>query len=320
MSKMIFIGGTGRSGTSIVNKILASHPDAASLPFEYRFIIDPDGLVDFYASYTASWSPFLADRRLKRLEWMLNSLAREPWLSRIIGHVLQGLNYDGKKLSPRSYQGWELKRHLPNYELHVQQLMSELIEFSFSARWPGSESYQLSPHLYYAAPRSKGELAQILGGFVRNVISDLLEHTGKGFFVEDNTWNVLFAREILDFIPSAKIVHVYRDPRDVVASFSCQRWSPNDKEQGAIWYRDMINHWTGVRSTIPSDSFYEIELEELVIDPETVIKSVCEFAEISFDPVMLELDLSHSHSGRWKAEYNAEERAKVTAVLNDVVY
>jgi hypothetical protein len=65
MTKMIFVGGTGRSGTSIVKELIAAHPGAASLPFEYRFIIDPDGLVDFYTSYTAAWSPYLADRTLK---------------------------------------------------------------------------------------------------------------------------------------------------------------------------------------------------------------------------------------------------------------
>ena len=60
---MILVGGTGRCGTSILKEILATHPNAASLPFEYRFIIDPDGIIDFYASYTATWSPYIADRK-----------------------------------------------------------------------------------------------------------------------------------------------------------------------------------------------------------------------------------------------------------------
>ena len=319
MNKMIFVGGVGRCGTSIVKEILGAHSDAASLPFEYRFIIDPDGLVDYYTGYTGSWSPYLADRRLKRLEQLLNNLAREPWYHQFISRLLQWLNSDGKRLSPRSYHGWELNRHLPNYAYHVQQLMSELIEFSFPACWPGSESYRFSPNVYHAVPRPKGELAQILGGFVDNIVDDLLVHTGKEFFVEDNTWNVLFAREILDFIPDAKIIHVCRDPRDIVASFSHQRWSPNDKEQGALWYLAMMNHWFNVRYTIPDDSYCEIKLEELVAAPETVIKTICEFAEITFDQAMLKLDFSHSHSGRWKTEYSAEEKVKVTAILKNMI-
>ena len=319
MPRMIFVGGTGRSGTSIVKEILATHPDAASLPFEYRFIIDPDGLVDFYTSFTAAWSPYLADRRLKRLECLLHTLTRESWYHRILGRLLRWWNRDGKTLSPRAYHGWELNRHLPNFERHVQHLMARLVEFSFPACWVGTESYQPFPKVYHAAPISRQELAQILGEFVQNVISDLLQQTGKKFFVEDNTWNVLFAREILDLVPEAKIIHVCRDPRDVVASFSQQRWSPADKEQGARWYKAMMLHWFDVRSSLPADSYYELELEELVAHPDAVLQEVCEFAGISFESEMLQIDLSHSHSGRWKQEYSNEEKKQVQVILSDVI-
>lgn len=319
MTKMIFVGGTGRSGTSIVKEVIANHPEAASLPFEYRFIIDPDGLVDFYASHTATWSPYMADRRLKRLEHLLNNLAREPWYHRIVGRLIQWCDPDGKALSPRAYHGWELNHHLPNFERHVQELMSRLVEFSFPACWVGTESYRFSPKVYHSPPMSREELAQILGGFIQDVIDDLLKQTGKEFFVEDNTWNVLFAKEIVELLPEVKMIHVYRDPRDVVASFSHQRWSPTDKEQGAKWYRAMMTHWFKVRSALPAGSYYELSLESLVASPETVLREVCEFAEIPFDSAMLQVDRSRSHSGRWKREYSEEERVTVHAILEDII-
>jgi hypothetical protein len=319
MTKMILVGGTGRSGTSIVKEVLASHPDAASLPFEYRFIIDPDGLGDFYSSFAATWSPYLADRRLKRLERLLNSLIREPLHHRLLGHLIRWWNPDGKILSPRAYHGWELTHHLPNFEHHVQELMSRLVEFSFPACWVGTENYRFFPRLYHSPPRPREELAQILGDFIRIVINDLLEQTGKRFFVEDNTWNVLFAREIIELLPEAKIIHVYRDPRDVVASFSHQRWSPTNKQQGARWYRAMITYWFNTRSALPSGSYYELGLEDLVASPETVLRDICEFAGIPFDNALLQIDLSHSHSGRWKREYSDEEKTKVQEILADVI-
>ncbi len=318
MSTMIFVGGTGRSGTSIIKEVIASHPDAASLPFEYRFIIDPDGLLDFYASSGASWSPYVADRRLKRLECLLNTLAREPLHHKLAGRLLRWLNRDGKTLSPRMYHGWELKRHLPNFEHHVQVLMSRLVEFSFPACWVGTESYRLAPTIYHSA-KSREELAAIIGNFIRDVIDDLLRQSAKKFLVEDNTWNILFARDIIELLPEAKIVHIYRDPRDVVASFSQQRWSPTDKEQGARWYRAMMTHWFTVRSALPAGSYYETSLENLVAVPETVLREVCKFAEISFDRAMLQVDLGYSHSGRWKREYTADEKAKVHEILGDVI-
>ncbi len=319
MPHMIFVGGTGRSGTSIVKELIAAHPDAASLPFEYRFIIDPDGLVDFYVSYTAAWSPYLADRKLKRLERLLRTLSQEPFFHRLLGNLIQWVDPVGKFLSPRTYHGWELNKHLPNFEQHVENLLSKLLEFSFSARWIGSESYRISPDVYHAPPYPKAEMAQILGDFIRDIIDDLLSHTEKSLFVEDNTWNIFFAKELLELLPEAKIIHVYRDPRDVVASFSQQRWSPSDRIQGAHWYKSMMTYWFKIRTTLDPRSYHELSLESLVRSPQETLVEICKFAQIPFDDGMLALDLSHSHAGRWKKEYSEEEKLEVQRILKDVI-
>ena len=319
MTRIILIGGTGRSGTSIVKEILARHPEAASLPFEYRFITDPDGVVDFYSGYTSVWSPYLADRKLQRFRHFLTNLSRESLHHRFLGWLLRWWNPDGKTLSPRAYHGWNLNRHLPNWDRHVEDLMSKLVEFSFPACWVGTTSYQWRPQVLYAGPKTKSWLASVLGDFIRAAIDDLLDNTGKRFFVEDNTWNVLFAKEILELLPEAKIIHVLRDPRDVIASFSHQRWSPQDKKKGAYWYRDMILHWFEVRSSLPTGSYVELELENLVDNPETVIQDVCHFTDLSFSRDLLKVDLSHSNKGRWKQEYTKEEKEEVHAILSPLI-
>jgi hypothetical protein len=173
--------------------------------------------------------------------------------------------------------------------------------------------------MYYAPPKTREELAQVLGDFVRDVIDDLLRETGARFFVEDNTWNILFSREITAMLPEAKIIHVYRDPRDVVASFSQQRWCPTRKDQGAYWYRAMMVHWFEVRADLPRGSYHELRLEDLVANPQAELRAVCEFADIPFDQAMLEINLGHSHSGRWKKEYSHEEITLVGDILGDIL-
>jgi hypothetical protein len=48
----LFVGGTGRSGTTIVAKILGAHPGYHMIPFEIRFLTDPGGLIDLVEGRT----------------------------------------------------------------------------------------------------------------------------------------------------------------------------------------------------------------------------------------------------------------------------
>jgi hypothetical protein len=316
---ILFIGGTGRSGTNITKDLLTKHPQVASLPFEYRFIIDPDGLVDFYRSYTAAWTPYLADQRLKRLEGLLNTLSGEPAGHKLIGNLIRKLDPRGRVLSPRQYHGWHLDEHLPGFCGLSRELLAELREFSFPACWVGTKGYTWRPRVYHAGPRTREELAPILGGFIDRVIGRFLTGQGRQFFVEDNTWNILLAQELVELVPQARILHVYRDPRDVVASFMQQRWSPGDVRQASLWYESMMRHWFRVRAGLPPVSWYEFSLESLVSDPERVITAICDFAGIPYDPVLLTTDLSRSHSGRWRRDLTPEQQKVAEEILGGVL-
>jgi hypothetical protein len=48
----VFVGGTGRSGTTIVARVLGSHPEAHTIPIEVRFLVDPFGLCDLVLGET----------------------------------------------------------------------------------------------------------------------------------------------------------------------------------------------------------------------------------------------------------------------------
>ncbi|GAA1139047.1 sulfotransferase family protein [Ornithinicoccus hortensis] len=48
----LFVGGTGRSGTTIAAQLLGQHPDLALIPIELRFHVDAGGLCDVAAGRT----------------------------------------------------------------------------------------------------------------------------------------------------------------------------------------------------------------------------------------------------------------------------
>ena len=52
----IFIGGTGRSGTTILSKYLGTHSDIYQIPFESKFITEKYGTVDLYTALTKNFN------------------------------------------------------------------------------------------------------------------------------------------------------------------------------------------------------------------------------------------------------------------------
>ena len=70
------IGGTGRCGTTILKQIFQAHPEVAKIP-EWRFAVDPDGILDFYSSLSQNWSPHLFDVKLKRLYKLLQQTGQQ---------------------------------------------------------------------------------------------------------------------------------------------------------------------------------------------------------------------------------------------------
>jgi hypothetical protein len=280
----------------------------AVLPFEHRFVIDPGGLVDFFCSYTSAWSPYMADRKIKSLGSYLKKLAREPLPHRIAGNLIKKVNPDGRSFSPREYHGWNLEDAFPGYTDAVEELIGRLTEFKYPGSWAGAESYRVNNLIYHSPPFSEEKLAAFIGVFLEKLIVAFLEKEEKELFAEDNTWNILFADRLLAFLPEAKFIHIYRDPRDVVASFVKQRWCPADPGQAVSWYSSIMDRQLGILEKVPHEKYIQFSLEDMVSAPENIFARVCEFSGIPFEEKMLETDLSGANSGRWKNEFSGKSR------------
>ena len=67
----VFVGGTGRSGTTVTAKLLGAHPACHALPIEVRFITDPGGLCEVAQGRTT----FPQFRRKLLRHWFHRQLA-----------------------------------------------------------------------------------------------------------------------------------------------------------------------------------------------------------------------------------------------------
>jgi hypothetical protein len=57
VSGPLFVGGTGKCGTSQLTRVLGEHPQVYALEWESRFLVDPGGFEDLARALTVAYTP-----------------------------------------------------------------------------------------------------------------------------------------------------------------------------------------------------------------------------------------------------------------------
>lgn len=92
--------------------------------------------------------------------------------------------------------------------------------------------------------------------------------------------------------PRSRIIHIYRDGRDVAISMGRAGWF-DLRRPGRAW-RQAAEFWVhNVRAgrtagrNLPRDRYREVAYETLVTDPEPTLRDLCEWLGLGFTPAML---------------------------------
>lgn len=100
--------------------------------------------------------------------------------------------------------------------------------------------------------------------------------------------NIRYLHDLVTVFPMARIIHIVRDPRDVVASLMRMPWAPNSVVINALkWKVDMLYVQDFLRS---GGTIHELRYEDLVTTPETQLRSLCRFINVPWKPAMLEFN------------------------------
>ncbi len=105
--------------------------------------------------------------------------------------------------------------------------------------------------------------------------------------------NVYYLPQINEYLSDkAKYVWLYRDGRDVANSFT-------KAVVGEKHFYHLAQEWAKVQSLAlkircqyPSQ-FFSLSYESLIFDPESTLKSLCNFLEVDYSPAMLDFHESH---------------------------
>lgn len=215
-------------------------------------------------------------------------------------------------------------------ELHFFENQIDAMAIHERPVWPESRCIQLLERLMTSARdgffckvilgkyRTEAEyiLAQSLASDPVSVYAAFLAYEtsrhGKIIPCEQTPRYLFFAAEILQAFPEAKIINMVRDPRDVLLSQK-NKWRRRFLGAKNIplyeAFRAWVNYhpytisllWLGaLRKAQQMEShprFTSIRFEDLLAQPEVTTRKLCEFAELPFQPEMLNVPQIGSSTG-----------------------
>ena len=108
---------------------------------------------------------------------------------------------------------------------------------------------------------------------------------GKRRYGDKTIVNVQYIALHRELFPEARFIHLVRDGRDVAVSMRGLWW-------GFRSHAEAASHWASVVGTVRAEgalsgNYLEVRYEDLVRDPETVLRRICDFIELPWDERML---------------------------------
>ena len=275
--QLLFIGGTGRSGTHVLSQLLANHSRYARVPIEARFHVNPQGFPDLLAGKA---SPEQFVRKLERFWWKrIRAGEVAPVLARRIafGRKVRGLHKVVAKDRFEAAVADFDRTNADDLDLACRNLFLDLL-------WP------------IAAEAGKPGLIEMSCFTV----------------AESPTLVRLFPEaKILHTVRDG------RDAGSSKVSKRQKRSHPRDGSEGLRWWEGRLRKIeAGVRELAPG-KLHTVSLDEIVAgDRETVYSGLLDFLEIEDEPAMREffdeeMSASNAHKERWREGLTEDEQARL---------
>ena len=288
----IFIGGTGRSGTTILIRLLSQHPDIFSIKWESQFIVAKNGLLDLVHS----------DKEvLKEKYKVFRNLMDSHWFERMVN---EGAPNEYKAGLCANVSGKELDAFYTKLESYIDdgvdlnstELIRGLINILFvratqkegASRWcektPSNilaidELYRIYPNMKFINIIRDG----------RDVISSI---------VTRKFWPVASRKEF----PNTLRFRGEQKPELV-----------------AEYWKTILEIGDKLASALPVKNYYELRLEDLVNRKEETIKSLFDFLGHHPTEEILNFNLSKSNPGRWKDDLSHSEIRRINEIIGPMM-
>ncbi|OAZ08144.1 hypothetical protein TH4_19055 [Thalassospira tepidiphila MCCC 1A03514] len=299
----VFVGGSGRSGTSLMGDLVGSHP-AFNLPVhENKLIVERAGLRDLIRDL--SGIPDLMRRHFAilhfyaRAQKLRNLAFRDVALNQ---QVQNRMNEHGASF----HQAFEyVQRQNPqasgsvhaiaqgfginNYDKCVNELVKKLAVHIDQNGIVDTDGL-LKP-FFVTKQFERAELLDIARGF----LCDLYGTISQLRWVDDTPSNSLAVDFLAELFPEMRFVNMIRSPADTISSYVKQVWFPNDVKLAEQYICSNLLAAEKLMEALPEHLTLTVRMEDLVEQPEKTLETLAEFLNVSneFNSQLVKSDAAH---------------------------
>jgi hypothetical protein len=127
-----------------------------------------------------------------------------------------------------------------------------------------------------------------LAAFFKDVLEEYIKKTGKQIIGDKDPMNAPYIKHIHKVYPEAYLLHIIRDPRDVVLSRIKSEWGKNIPFfQHVAEYHQHIKQALKDGPNYFKEKYIEIKYEDLITEPKKTLEFVCSKLDVSFEENML---------------------------------
>jgi hypothetical protein len=279
----VFIGGSGRSGTTVTLNLLQRHPQFhASLPREIKFLTSRHGLLDLV--YTR---PFSVEEDFNGFRNNLVTRAF-PLLGR------KKIDFFTKNLFDR---WWSEEGKAGKPRGFVQSLSLAVVEKAHN------EFIQT-----FAVDRTRAAREFFYSLAAAQIKKDAL------YFGDSTPVNMMHADQTYQLLPDARFINVIRDGRDVAVSISKERWGPNDPYKSLSWWANRVYRSAVALRKVDPACVLHIRITDLIANErEKTYADLLNFLKLEESEVLNQyfaeqVTPEKLHGGRWRTEVKNSAR------------
>jgi hypothetical protein len=257
----IFVGGTGRSGTTLLINLLGSHPQIASTVTETKLIGH-----DIFRDFPKILHGLPMNQRKDAVEKY-----KHIWVNQFYKFKIKPMRPDDDGF--RGLYVW-----LP---MEFLQESLPILDKAIKAK-------------------TLDEICLVHGEFMNSFMMKYAKSKNKIHWAEKTPLNGQYSHMYYKWFPNLRAVNIVRDARDVAMSHQNVTWGIKDHIQAIDWWgQTMKAIMEAVRQT-PQRNCLTIRYEDLVTRPEMIKCRLLRFLDLPENPDDFNFEIRTSSVGYWR--------------------